>query len=240
VHPARPTATAEEPATFTPYSPSHLVVLGIFVAGTVGLLVFGPRVRGTPWEHRVAVWFAVGNLVFGTVSLVEGMVPFDVRSSLPLQICGFAWVIVAWALLTRRPTPTALTYYWGLTLAVQALVQPTLTAPFPQLDFFVFFIKHSLIVWGAAYLTLVLREGPGWVSYRRAVQWTVVWLMVTFALNSWWGSNYGYVNHKPTGTVLTYLGPWPLYVVAEMAIVAGGWALITLPWTGLPRRRVSR
>ena len=43
-------------------------------------------------------------------------------------------------------------------------------------------------------------------------------------------TNYGYFNGKPDGTVLDYLGPWPWYVLAEVAIVAGIWALITLPW----------
>jgi len=222
---------------FTAYSPSHLVVLALFAIGTVGLLIYGPRVRGTPAERRVAVWFAVGNLVFGAISLVQGLVPFDVQSSLPLQICGFGWLVIAAALLTVRPTLTALTYYWGLTFAVQALVQPTLTQPFPQPEFFVFFLKHALMVWGAVYLTVVLRHGPDWTSYRRAVGWTVAWLGVVFVLNAALGSNYGYVNRKPTGTVLTYLGPWPLYVVVEAAIVLVGWALITVPWTGWPRRR---
>jgi uncharacterized membrane protein YwaF len=40
--------------------------------------------------------------------------------------------------------------------------------------------------------------------------------------------------------VLDLLGPWPAYVLVEMAIVAGGWALITVPWTGWPRFQVRR
>jgi hypothetical integral membrane protein (TIGR02206 family) len=224
-------------ATFTAYSPSHLVVLALFAIGTIGLLTFGPRLRGSPAERSVAVWFAVANLVLGTISALQALVPFHVDSSLPLQICGFGWVVIAWALFSPRPTPTALTYYWGLTLAVQALLQPTLTQPFPQPEFFVFFLKHALMVWGAAYLTLVLRHGPDWSSYRRAVGWTLVWAVTVFVLNAVVGANYGYLNRKPTGTVLSYLGPWPVYVVAEMAIVMVGWALITLPWAGRPRRR---
>ena len=52
------------------------------------------------------------------------------------------------------------------------------------------------------------------------------------------GADYGYVSNKPSreATVLDVLGPWPLYLVAEMAIVMAGWALITLPWT----RRIPR
>jgi hypothetical integral membrane protein (TIGR02206 family) len=223
---------------FTAYGPSHLVVLAIFATGTGVLLTWGRRLRGSRWEQPVAVGFAVANLALGVVSLVMGMVPFDTQSSLPLQICSFGWVVVAWALLTRRPTPTALTYYWGLTLTLQAFLQPTLQQPFPEPEFFVFWLKHVSIVWGAVYLTLTLRHGPDWLGYRRTVAWTFVWLCTVLALNSALGSNYGYVNRKPgSGTVLDALGPWPVYLVAEIGIVLVGWAVITLPWTGLPRRR---
>ena len=223
-------------ARFTAYSPSHLVVLGIFAAGTVLLLTAGRRLRGGRVERPVAVGLAAANLVLGAASMVLGMVPFDVQTSLPLQICGFVWVIVAAALVTRRPTLTALTYYWGLTLTLQAVLQPTLQQGFPDVRFFVFWLKHLAIVWGAVYLTLTLRHGPDWRGYRRSVAWTFVWLFVVLVLNAALGSNYGYVNRKPaSGTVLNYLGPWPVYLLAEVAIVVVGWALVTLPWTGRPR-----
>lgn len=223
---------------FTAYSPSHLVVLAIFAAGTIGLLLAGPRLRGSEAERPMTVALAWANLVFGIASTITELFPFSAEHSLPLQICDLAWIFVAWALLSTRPLPLALTYYWGLTLSVQALVQPTLTQPFPEVQFFVFWAKHVLIVWGAVYLCLSLRHGPDWSAYRRAVGWTLGWLVVVMALNELIGSNYGYVNGKPSdATILDVLGPWPVYVVAEMAIVAGGWALITLPWV---RRPLSR
>jgi hypothetical integral membrane protein (TIGR02206 family) len=216
---------------FTAYSPSHLVVLAIFAAGTLGLLLAGPRLRASEARRPMAVALAWANLGFGVASTVTELFPFSVKHSLPLQICDLAWIFVAWALLSTRPLPLALTYYWGLTLSVQALVQPTLTQPFPDLEFFVFWGKHVLIVWGAVYLCLSLRRGPDWSSYRTAVLATLGWLVAMLCLNALLGSNYGYVNGKPSeATVLDLLGPWPVYVVAEMAIVAGGWALMTLPW----------
>jgi hypothetical integral membrane protein (TIGR02206 family) len=223
---------------FEAYSTSHLVVLAIFVVGVVVLLALGPRVRGHPAERRIATVLAGGNIAFGLAGTATELVPFDVDGSLPLQICDFAWVVVAWGLLTRHPVATALTYYWGLTLALQALVQPTLTEAYPDPNFFAFWGKHLFLVWGAVYLTLALRNGPDWRGYRQAVGWTFVWVVVVMGLNSVLGSNYGYFNRKPSdATVLDLLGPWPWYVVAEIAIVLVGWALITLPWVGLPRRR---
>jgi hypothetical integral membrane protein (TIGR02206 family) len=207
------------------------------VAGTAGLLVAGAHLRGRTSGRRMATTLAVSNLAFGVASTGLGLVPFNAHHSLPLQICDFAWIAVAVALLTCRPTPTALTYYWGLTLSVQALVQPTLTEPFPQPEFFVFWGKHLCIVWGAVYVCLVLRHGPDWRGYRRAVAWTFGWLVLLLCLNPLLGSNYGYVNGKPKGTVLDWLGPWPWYVAVEMLIVITGWALITLPWAGRPRVR---
>ena len=228
---------------FTAWSPSHLVVLAIFAVGTIGLLLAGPRLRGSEVERPLAVGLAWGNLVFGVASTITELFPFSAKHSLPLQICDLAWIFVAWGLLTLRPLPLALTYYWGLTLSVQGLVQPTLTEPFPDLEFFVFWAKHVLIVWGAVYLCLSLRHGPDWAAYWRAVVWTIGWLAVVLGLNAVLASNYGYVSGKPSeATVLDLLGPWPFYVVVEMGIVAAGWALITVPWTGWPRTRsrVSR
>jgi hypothetical integral membrane protein (TIGR02206 family) len=213
-------------------------VLALFVAGTVALLLAGPRVRGTRHERPVSVALAWANLGFGVASTVMALFPFSARHSLPLQICDLAWVVVAWALLTARPMPTALTYYWGLTLSVQALVQPTLSEPFPDPAFFVFWAKHVLIVWGAVYLCLGLRRGPDWTAYRRAVAWTLGWLVVVLVLNAVLDANYGYVSGKPSeSTVLDVLGPWPVYLVVEMAIVLAGWALITMPWTRRSRVR---
>ena len=226
---------------FEPYSTSHLVVLAIFAVGVVVLLVVGSRVRGHPAEQRVAVALAVGNIGFGLAGTFTEIDTGDLAGSLPLQLCDFAWIPVAWALLTRHPLALALAYYWGLTLSLQALLQPTLDEAFPHPNFFAFWGKHLFLVWGAVYVTLALRNGPTWRGYLQAVGCTFAWVAVVMTLNPLLDTNYGYFNGKPSdGTLLDYLGPWPWYVLAEVAIVVVGWALLTLPWTGLPRRTPAR
>ena len=220
---------------FEAYSTSHLAVLAIFVVGVAVLLAIEPLVRDRQVARPLAVALAVGNIAFGLVGTVTEIDLDDVSGNLPLQLCDFAWIPVAWALLTRHPLALALTYYWGLTLALQALVQPTLDEAFPDPNFFAFWGKHVLLVWGAAYATLTLRQGPDWRGYLQAVACTAAWVVVAMSVNGLLDSNYGYFNAKPDGTVLDYLGPWPWYVLAEVAIVSVVWALITVPWTGLPR-----
>ena len=97
----------------------------------------------------MAVALAAGNIAFGLAGTPTELVPFDATGSLPLQVCDFAWIVVAWALLTRHRFALALTYYWGLTLSLQAMVQPTLDDAFPDPNFVAFWGKHVLLVWGA-------------------------------------------------------------------------------------------
>ncbi len=152
--------------------------------------------RGSRAEQPLAVALALGNIGFGLAGTATELVPFDVKGSLPLQICDFAWVAVAWALLTRHRVALALTYYWGLTLSLQAMAQPTLDDAFPDPNFFAFWGKHVLLVWGAVYATLSLRQGPDWRGYRQAVAATFVWVAGVMCLNPLLGSNYGYFNAK--------------------------------------------
>ena len=73
---------------------------------------------------------------------------------------------------------------------------------------------------------------PTWRSYRFTVATTGVWAIAVMCFNAATGTNYGYLNRKPAvGTLLDWFGPWPGYVVVEIAVVAGVWALMTWPWT---------
>ena len=91
-------------------------------------------------------------------------------------------------------------------------------------------------VWAAVYLTFGLRVPVTWRSYRFAVACTSTWVVTMILLNASVGTNYGYLNRKPSvGTLLDLFGPWPGYVVVEVAVVSGIWALMTWPWVRASR-----
>ena len=157
---------------------------------------------------------------------------FDFAKSLPLQLCDFAWIAAIVALWTRHWAATALVYFWGLTLTIQGILTPSLTELFPDPRYFMFWGMHFFTVWAAVYLTFGLGVRPTWRSYRFTVAATAVWAVTVMAFNALAGTNYGYLNRKPAvGTLLDLFGPWPGYVVVEIALVAGVWALMTWPWT---------
>ena len=111
------------------------------------------------------------------------------------------------------------------------MITPDLSADFPDPVFLLFWGMHLLIVWAAVYLTWGLGHAPTWRHYRAAVTVTALWAIGVYGFNAWTGSNYGYLNAKPgAASILDYLGDWPVYVFAEIAIVLTVWALMTWPW----------
>ena len=159
------------------------------------------------------------------------------RTSIPLQLCDIAELMAAYALWSQRHWAFALTYFWGLLLSSQALLTPDIGTPtegapdFPSHLFITFFTLHVLVVWSAIYLTWGRGMRPSWRDWRFAVALTLGWVGFTLVFNRLAGTDYGYLNGKPeTPSVLDALGPWPLYLVIEIAVVIAAWAAMTWPW----------
>lgn len=229
---------------FSAYGPSHLVVLAVFAIGAALLVWIGRRQTESQARVLSRVMAVLILVAFG-VALVYKLIRPSIDGSVPLQLCDVAELTAAYALWSQRFWAFALTYYWGLVLSSQALITPDIGTPqegapdFPSHLFITFFTLHVLIVWSAIYLTWGRRMRPTWRSYRFAVIATLVWAALTFTFNEIAGTNYGYLNRKPpTASLLDALGPWPLYLLAEVAIVLLVWALMTWPWERT-RRHVS-
>lgn len=223
---------------FEAFTPEHFGLLAGFVVVCAVLVVIGRAHRGTAAERRFRHGFALLIPCFTVPMQVLQLIPahYNVATSLPLQLCDFAWVAAIVALWTRHWAATALVYFWGLTLTVQGILTPSLTDRFPDPQYFMFWGMHFFTVWAAVYLTFGLRVPVTWRSYRFAVACTSTWVVTMILLNASIGTNYGYLNHKPSvGTVLDLFGPWPGYVVVEVAVVSGVWALMTWPWVRASR-----
>jgi hypothetical integral membrane protein (TIGR02206 family) len=242
-----PTALAAD--RFAAFGPSHRGALLLLVVGVVAILAFGRRHGGTLLAEQGGRAMAVAVLAVTVPLQILYFTPayWDLEKTLPLQLCDLASFVAVYALWTRQRWAAALTYFWGLTLTSQAIITPDLASDFPNPIFILFWAMHLLVVWAAVYLVWGLGLGPSWRTYRIAVVVTAIWAVTVFTFNVVAGTNYGYLNGKPSAaSALDLLGPWPWYLLAEVAIVAVFWALITLPWaaragaderSALPERR---
>lgn len=229
---------------FSAYGLSHLLVLLVFGVGAAALVAVGRRRGTTVAAHRVGRVVAVAMLVVQVGMVVYSVAPsrFGLDHSLPLQLSDLVAFSAAYALWSHRHWAFALTYYWGLVLSTQALFSPVLSGPdFPGRDFLVFWSLHLFVVWTAIYLTWGIGMRPGWRDYRIVVAVSVCWASVVMVFNGLTGANYGFLNRKPEiGSILDVLGPWPWYLIPEIALVLGVWALMTWPWVGSGRTAAGR
>ena len=130
---------------------------------------------------------------------------------LPLHFCAFMSIICIIALWWRARWASALVFFGVLSASIQAIITPALNENFPQVNFFNFFISHSLLLIAALTLPLVL----GWRARLRdpllAVLIMDLYVLLIHPVNLWLGSNYGYTTEGPAGTILAQLGPGPWY-----------------------------
>ena len=233
LHPKGSAVDAVAAGEFQTFGTSHLVMLALFAAGVWAVARIGRTLRGTPAERRFSRGFALAIPVFTIPLQVVDFLPgrYSFQTTLPLQLCDFAWLAVTYALRTHSRYAAALSYYWGITLTTQALATPALASDFPDPKFVAYWAMHILIVWAAVYLTWGLGLRPSWRGYRSTVLTTLAWAVAVFVFNAATGANYGFLNRKPTTpSVLDLMGPWPWYVALEVALVLSVWALMTWPW----------
>ena len=220
-------------ARFEAFTLEHLGLVVGFLVVCVAMVALGRQHRGTAEELRFRRGFALLIPVFTVPMQVLQLLPgdYDLGTSLPLQLCDFAWIAAIVALWTRHWAATALVYFWGLTLTVQGIITPSLQQAFPEPRYFMFWGMHFFTVWAAVYLTFGLGVRINWRSFRFAVAATLVWATTVMTFNAVTGTNYGYLNRKPSvDSLLDFFGPWPGYVVVEIVIVTTVWALMTWPW----------
>jgi hypothetical integral membrane protein (TIGR02206 family) len=223
---------------FAAYGPSHWAILAVFVIGAVLLVRVGRGQTEQQARRLGRILGAVIALIYAAI-LIYIVTPPSIDYSVPLQLTDLATMVAAYALWSQKQWAYVLTYYWGLVLSTQALISPALQGPdFPHYQFLAFWAIHLLVVWAAIYLTWGRGMRPDWRDFRFAVVVTLVWAAVTFTFNTIAGTNYGFLNRKPsTASLLDVLGPWPWYVVTAATLVCIVWALMTWPWMRMQRSR---
>jgi hypothetical integral membrane protein (TIGR02206 family) len=231
-----------DPWMFRPFSAMHAGVLLLFTAATALFIRIGRR---SDPARRIRIERAVGwaMLAAWATSTFWWMWPsrFDPASSLPLQVCDITSLLAALVLLTPRPWATALLYFWGIGMSLQALLTPDLNRRLDDIWFWLFWISHAGSIGIALYAVAVRGYRPTWRDYGFAVAIGFVYLAVVFTIDILFGFNYGYVGASKPGqpSVVDFLGPWPGRVGLIAILVTMVMAILMLPWHFVGRRRAG-
>jgi hypothetical integral membrane protein (TIGR02206 family) len=150
----------------------------------------------------------------------------DIRfpSTLPLNLCNVTTWVAVIACLSLSPRVVEFAYFAGLSGAGMALLTPDSSAALPA----AFFLNHGAIILSGSALVFgriaTLRRGAVWRAYG-----CLLLYMAFIGLFDWkYHVNYSFLCAKPAATtLLTFLGPWPYYLVGAGAV---GLVLFWLLW----------
>lgn len=216
---------------------AHLVILAAIPSFALALALLSRRRPADARRIRLALggFLLVNELIwYGYRLRMEGV---RFPEGLPLQLCDLALWMTIVAALWLKPWSYELAYFAGLGGSSMAVITPDLWAPLVSYPSIYFFLAHGGIVATILYLAWakLARPRPGCV-------WRVFLRLNIFAaligcFNAIFDTNYMYLCRKPAGaTLLDYLGPWPVYILAGEALALGIFGLLWLPFAAGTRR----
>lgn len=155
----------------------------------------------------------------------------------PFYLCDVVAICSAVALVLRSQRLAEIAWCWGLGGTMQGLIYPSsLSYDWPNPDFYAFFAEHAGVPLAAVALVIGMRLRPEPGVVWRAWKWLWVYYagaaLVNVLLKHIGGyatANYGFVcssDYSP----FAILGPWPVYVFMQLALLAGIFAILTFPF----------
>jgi hypothetical integral membrane protein (TIGR02206 family) len=201
---------------FRPFGLAHFVVIVLTIVLPFVLAAFVRKSRWPRCERTIgrllAVTLAVNYL--GYEIYLAMTVGLSWEKALPFQLCDWAMIAIVVALLTGRERWLEVAYFWGIGGTAQAILTPDLKHAFPDIRFLSFFIAHSGIVVGIAFVMIMRGFRPHLSSVWRTFAWSELYFVVTIVVDVLTGENYGYLLHKPeASSLLSLLSDYrPLYI----------------------------
>jgi hypothetical integral membrane protein (TIGR02206 family) len=219
-------------SAFELFGTTHFAALGALVLLNLFLLQFKNAGDGTKSAIRwMLALILLGNeIAWHYWNYVVGK--WTIQTMLPLHLCSVLVWVGALMLVTKNYRIYEFMYFMGIAGAIQALATPDLGIyGFPHFRFFQTFLSHGLIVTSAIYMTVVEGFRPTWKSMLRVAVWMNIYAVIVFFINSYIGSNYLMINHKPElPSLLDLLPPWPIYILYMELIGVISMLLLYLPF----------
>ncbi len=221
---------------FVLFGPVHLAIIA---AIPLAATAFWWISRGDPDRARhlrlAFGWFLLVNeLVWYTFKIATEGVRFP--EGLPFQLCDLSLWLTVFALLTLRRWTFEPAWFVGIAGAAMAVLTPELWAPTFSYPTAYFFTAHGGIIAALLFLVWSGQARPGPRAMWRGLLVLNAWGAFVGTFNLVFHTNYMFLCRKPSAaSLLDYLGPWPVYVLAGECFAILLFVLLALPF----RRRAA-
>ncbi|WP_319370239.1 TIGR02206 family membrane protein [uncultured Ilyobacter sp.] len=153
-----------------------------------------------------------------------------IRFLLPLHLCNLTLIAAIIAMISGSRFFLNLTYFWSAG-TVFALLTPEVRINFPHLLNIIFFLTHFYLIFSAVSCIKTFNFKPTFKNLIKAFKYVNFAFIIIFFINLMLGTNYMFVNYKPSfRSPLDYMGPWPYYIVCLEIITFICFALMYLPF----------
>lgn len=149
--------------------------------------------------------------------------------TLPFHFTDILRVVTPIALATGEEYAVSTSFYWGFILNSMAILSPDAAwVADRRIQESAYWSFHWLAFIVPVMMTFGFGYRPTWKAFRFIVPASLGWTVLAGAVNRVTGGNYTFVSRKPRGaSLLDYLGPWPVYIVAASSLITGAWAGMT-------------
>jgi hypothetical integral membrane protein (TIGR02206 family) len=213
-------------------SGEHIAAL-IVTAAAAGLALAPARQPGGTWlvplSRVLALLILAAYLTEQTANALRGT--WTVERSLPLHLTDAVTLIAVAALWSWPVLLVELTYFWGLSASLQAVLTPDLGQAFPSIFYFTYFTTHSGAVVAAILLVFGLGMAPRRGAVARVCVATAAFAVLAGAGDLLTGGNYMFLREKPErASLLDLMGPWPWYIAVAAVLALALYLLLDLPF----------
>lgn len=185
--------------------------------------------RSSPQHERFARYamalatFISAMMYYGELA-VHGQLTYP--EHVPLELCDISGFLAVFVLLTLNKYGYDLVYYTGLAGAGMSLLTPNLPQDANLYRISQYFLDHGFIVAAVLYLLWSGQLRPRRGSVLRTLLAVNIYAMFVGIFDAIYKTDYMFLCRKPDQiTLLTYLGPWPWYILATEFV---GFALFAL------------
>ena len=209
---------------FELYGAEHMAYIYAMALFWIMVPLLSSRFLSYESQRFVAILLVIAiigiEIIDDIYRVFDSTVGWNIKTDLPLHMCGFSVFATSWALLKRNQIIFELCYFWGFGGAIQAILTPDMTGFYGPFYLFTFMVSHGLIILNVFYLIFVYKMVLDKGALLRTVIITNILLFAIAIINWILDSNYFYLFRPPdVNNPLILTSQQPLYFI-NMEVVA--------------------